>query len=323
MKPRPVKKNDSKLVTASFRKKSWKARLFTAASHELMPPFYLWIGLILLAIFTLVPFLYLMTSSISQSQELISGHLFPHVPTLANYKKLLTGMGSSDFMHAMKNSVAAAALTTLFTLTIGIFASYTLAKIRFPFRMSTLFAVLAMQLLPSISIIVPMYIMMRNGLTVNIPFTSVELIHTPPLLDSIWSLVIAYSTFSLPFAIWLMTGYFQTIARELEEASFVDGCSRIGSMFRIVIPLSLPGIAATAIFTFLNAWDEFIFASAFTQTYASKTLPIAIREFIGKHSIDWGLMTAGGFVASLPPVIISLFLYRYIVSGLSAGGVKE
>ncbi|HEX7056304.1 MAG TPA: carbohydrate ABC transporter permease [Bacilli bacterium] len=318
-----IKKSITDHTDDTFRKKSWRVRLFKAASHELFPPLYLWIGLLLLALFTLLPFLYLLTSSFSETQELISGHLFPHHPTLENYKKLFTGSTSSDFINAMKNSVLTASLTTFFTLIIGVFAAYALAKIKFPLRMSTMFGILSIQLLPSISIIVPMYIMMRNGVTVNIPFTSIELIHTPPLLDSIWSLVIAYSTFSLPFSIWLMTGYFRTISREMEEASFVDGCSRIGSMIRIVIPLSLPGIAATAIFTFLNAWDEFMFASAFTQTYDSKTLPIAIREFIGKHSIDWGLMTAGGLIASLPPVVISLFLYRYIVSGLSAGGVKE
>lgn len=307
----------------SFRNKSLKARWFLAASSELFPPFYLWLGLIVLTIFTLLPFIYLMTSSISQSQELISGHLFPNAPTFDNFKRLFTGTGSADFMHAMRNSLLSALYTTVFTLVIGVFASYALAKIKFPFRMTTLFAVLAMQLLPSISIIIPMYIMMRDGVSISIPFTSIDLVRTPPLLDSIWALVIAYTTFSLPFAIWLMTGFFQTISHELEEASFVDGCGKLGSMFRIILPLAMPGIAATAIFTFLNAWDEFIFASTFTQTYASKTLPIAIREFIGKHNIDWGLMTAGGFVASLPPVLISLLLYRYIVGGLSAGGVKE
>jgi multiple sugar transport system permease protein len=209
------------------------------------------------------------------------------------------------------------------TIFIGVFAAYALAKVKFPFRSTSLFAILAMQLLPSISIIVPMYMMMRDGIAVGIPFTSIVLFRSPPLLDTAAGLVVAYTTFSLPFAIWLMAGYFQTVSKEIEEASNVDGCGRLGTMFRIVIPLAMPGIAATAIFTMLSSWDEFIFASAFTQTDAAKTLPVAIREFIGRHSIDWGLMTAGGLVASLPPVLISLFLYRYIVGGLSAGGVKE
>ncbi len=225
-------------------------------------------------------------------------------------------------MRAMKNSIEIAIGTTICTLILAVFAAYALSKIKFPFRTTALFAILAMQLLPSISIIVPLYVMMREGISIGIPFTGIVFFHTPPLLDTIWALIISYTTFALPFAIWILAGYFQTIPEALEEAAFIDGCSRIGTLFRVIIPLALPGIAATAIFTLLLAWDEFMFANAFSQTFASKTLPIVIREFIGKHSIDWGLMTAGGFIASLPPVIISLFLYRYIVTGLS-GGLKE
>jgi multiple sugar transport system permease protein len=289
---------------------------------NIIPPVYQWIGLILLAIFTLLPFLYLMTSSISNQIELLDGHLFPSHPTLINYQHLFQGSGSSDFMSAMVNSIRVSLWTTGLSMAIGIFASYAFARIKFPFRMTSLFAILAMQILPSVSIVVPMYIMMRNGLTVGIPFTNIVFFHTQPLLDNVWSLIIAYTSFSLPFVIWLLSGYFQTIPKELEESAYVDGCGRFGTMFRIVLPLSLPGLAATAIFTLLSSWDEFMFANAFTQTYASKTLPIAISEFIGKHGMDWGLMTAGGFIASLPPVLISLFLYKYIVNGVTAGSVK-
>jgi multiple sugar transport system permease protein len=304
-------------------KRSIKSKLFITASHELIPPFYLWIGLVLLALFTLAPFAYLLSSSLSSSLELLSGKLFPHSPTFDNYTRLFKGEAGAGFLHALRNSVSVSVWTTVVTIFIGVFAAYALAKIQFPFRSTSLFAILAMQLLPSISIIVPMYMMMRDGITVGIPFTSIVLFRSPPLLDTTAGLVVAYTTFSLPFAVWLMAGYFQTVSKEIEEAASVDGCGRLGTMFRIALPLALPGIAATAIFTLLSAWDEFIFASAFTQTDAAKTLPVAIREFIGRHSIDWGLMTAGGLVASLPPVLISLFLYRYIVGGLSAGGVKE
>jgi multiple sugar transport system permease protein len=318
-------KTTSTLVATSMQpnKRSIHSKLFKAASHELIPPFYLWIGLILLAFFTLAPIVYLLSSSLSPSVELLSGKLFPKSPSFENYKRLFEGEAGTGFLHALRNSVSVAVWTTVVTIFIGVFAAYALAKIKFPFRSTSLFAILAMQLLPSISIIVPMYMMMRDGIAVDIPFTSIMLFRSPPLLDTTVGLVVAYTTFSLPFAIWLMAGYFQTVSNEIEEASSVDGCGRLGTMFRITLPLSLPGIAATAIFTLLSAWDEFIFASAFTQTDAAKTLPVAIREFIGRHSIDWGLMTSAGFVASLPPVLISLFLYRYIVGGLSAGGVKE
>lgn len=299
-----------------------RSRLFRVSSTELMPPFYLWLGLILLTIFTLAPFVYLITSSVSQQQELLSGHLIPLHPTLDNYTRLFTGSGASDFISAIKNSVTVSFWTTVFSMLIGTFAAYAFARIQFPFRITSLFAVLAIQILPSISILVPMYIMMRDGVSIGIPFTHIVFYHSPPLLDTVWSLVIAYTSFSLPFVVWLLSGYFQTIPLELEEAAYVDGCGRFRAMFRVILPLSKPGLAATAIFTFLGAWDEFMFANAFTQTYASKTLPIAIAEFIGKHGMDWGLMTAGGFIASLPPVVISLLLYRNIVNGMTAGGVK-
>ncbi|NEW06600.1 carbohydrate ABC transporter permease [Paenibacillus sp. SYP-B3998] len=301
----------------------WRSLLFKVNSNELMPPFYLWLTIVALTLFTLAPFVYLITTSFSQSKDLLSGNLIPQSLTLSNYGKLFDGKAGSDFLHAIYNSISVGFWTTGITIFVGIFASYALARLRFRLRVTVLFTILAMQLLPSISIIVPMYIMMRDGISINIPFTSIALLHTKPLLDTHFALTVAYISFSLPFAIWLMTGYFQSISKELEEASYMDGCGKLNTMFRIILPLALPGIAATAIFTFLNSWDEYMFASAFSQTYASKTLPIAVREFIGKHSIDWGLMTAGGVIASLPPVLISLFLYRYIVSGLSAGAVKE
>ncbi|MCL6625259.1 carbohydrate ABC transporter permease [Alicyclobacillus shizuokensis] len=298
-----------------------RKRLFEPRPSELVPKFWLWLGLMLLLIFTLAPFVYLFTSSISITPDLLSGKLLPHHPTLSNYVNLLTGQGSANYIAAMRNSVEVAACTTVLSMIFGILAAYAFARVRFPFRMSMLFGILAMQILPSISILVPLYIMMRNGVSITIPFTHITW-QTGSLLDSVWSLVIAYTTFSLPFVIWLLAGYFQTISKDLEEAAFVDGCGRWRAMFRVILPLSVPGIAATAIFTLLNAWDEYVIANAFTQTYASKTLPIAIAEFVGKHGMDWGLMTAGGFVGSLPPVIIAMFLYRYIVNGLTAGGIK-
>ncbi|WP_084423157.1 carbohydrate ABC transporter permease [Cohnella thermotolerans] len=297
-------------------------RLFRAKPTELIPPFYLWIGLALLCVFTLAPFANLVLSSLMEKQELLSGHLFPKKFTLINYRQLFGGPGALDFVSAIRNSVVVAAVTTAFTILIGVFASYALARIKFRFRSTALFAILAMQLLPTISIVVPLYMMMRDGVTVGIPFTDIVWFRTPPLLNTVWALIVSYITFSLPFAVWMMTGYFKNVPKEMEEAAFVDGSGRFRTMFTIVFPLAMPGIAATSIFTFLTAWDEFMFASSFTQTYASKTLPIAVSEFVGKHSLDWGLMTAAGFIASLPPVLISLFLYRYIVGGLTAGGVK-
>jgi multiple sugar transport system permease protein len=304
-----------------FIKKRIKS-IFKVQSTELLSPFYLWIGLAVLTLFTLLPFLYLFVSSISTNKELIKGHLIPKNPTLENYKNVLF---SSDggFLQSLGNSITVSLLTTVFTMVIAFIAAYAFSRIKFPFRTTTLFGILSLQILPSISILIPMYMMMRNGIQINIPFTNVVLFQSPPLLDTVWGLTISHITFALPFAIWLLTGYLQTIPKELEEAAYVDGCSRLRTMFSIVMPLAMPGIAATSIFVALLSWDEFLFANALTQTYESKTLPITIVEFIGKHSLDWGSLTAGGFIASLPPVVFALFFFRYIVGGLTSGGVKE
>jgi len=123
--------------------------------------------------------------------------------------------------------------------------------------------------------------------------------------------------------IWIMNGYFLTLPGELEDAAKIDGCSIPQAFFRVALPLSAPGLATAAIFTFLAAWDEFIFALVFTSTYESKTLPVALSEFVGRFSIDWGLMTTGGLVATLPPVIIALSLQKYLIAGLTSGALKE
>ncbi|MFD0679667.1 MULTISPECIES: carbohydrate ABC transporter permease [unclassified Paenibacillus] len=311
------------ILAAVLPKKMRWHRMFQTTSTELFPPFWLWLGLIMLTIFTLTPFIYLFLSSISREVELINGHLIPFSPTLKNYIGLLAGSNAAVFASALKNSVIVSVLVTLISIFMGVFAGYAFSRLQFPFRKTSLFIILAIQIMPSISIITPLYIMIRDGIEVGIPFTGIVFFRTPPLLDSIWALIFSYTSFSLPYVVWLLAGYFQSIPKELEEASYVDGCHRLRTMIQIILPLAMPGIAATAIFTFLNAWDEFLFANAFTQTYASKTLPVMIAEFVGKHSIDWGSMTAGGFLASLPPVIISLILYKYIIGGMTAGGVKE
>jgi multiple sugar transport system permease protein len=142
------------------------------------------------------------------------------------------------------------------------------------------------------------------------------------LLDTLAGLILAYSTFSLPFVVWIMASFFQGIPVKLEEAARIDGASRWQAFTRIGLPLAAPGLAVTAVFTLLNAWDEFFFALIFTSTYASKTLPVALAEFIGRHTVDWGMLVTGGLIASLPPIALSFMCYRFVVSGLAAGGLK-
>jgi multiple sugar transport system permease protein len=135
-------------------------------------------------------------------------------------------------------------------------------------------------------------------------------------------LIVTYMSFALPYAIWMMAAFFQTVPVELEDAARIDGCTRLGILFRVVMPISVPGLVSTAMFTFLLAWDEFFYALIFTSTLASKTAPVAIAEFVGRYAININGMMAGGILAALPPVLLAFIFQRYIVSGLTAGAVK-
>jgi multiple sugar transport system permease protein len=143
------------------------------------------------------------------------------------------------------------------------------------------------------------------------------------LADTKTFLVIVYSSFVLPFVIWLLESYFRTIPKSLEEAAVMDGAGHMKIILHVIIPLSLPGIITTSIFALLNTWDEFLFALIFTNSYNAKTITVAISEFTTRHMIDYGMMTAGGVVAALPPILVSLVLQKYIVNGLTEGSVKE
>jgi multiple sugar transport system permease protein len=169
-----------------------------------------------------------------------------------------------------------------------------------------LYVLLISYMLPPIILVIPLYgIMGRFDLNDTIP-----------------ALVMIYTALIMPFAVWIMTGYFRTIPGELEDAAMMDGATRLGAFFRIILPLSLPGLAATALFCFLLSWEEFLIALIFTSSPAAKTIPVAIAEFTGRHAIDYGMMAAGGIIAAIPPVLIALVFQRYLISGLSSGAVK-
>jgi multiple sugar transport system permease protein len=270
--------------------------------------------LLVYALFTLAPMLWLFLSTIQPEASLLRlpPRLLPSDITLGNYVDIFKpaafgqNSGESTFLLALRNSVIVCIGTTLVAVVLGTLAAYAFARFNIPHKRFLLLIVLGSQLLPAISLIIPLF----------------RLFRTADLLDTLLALILAYSTFSLPFVVWIMAGYFQSVPRELEEAARIDGASRFQAFLRVALPLALPGLSATAVFTLLNAWDEFFFALIFTSSYASKTLPVALAEFIGRHSVNWGLLVTGGFIASLPPIVLSLVFYRYIVSGLSAGGLK-
>lgn len=259
----------------------------------------------------LAPFGWLIVSSVSQPRDLLARPLrwLPSQPTFERYAQVAAGGAESvagAFRSALLNSVLVAGSTVALSMVVGVLGAYAFARLDFRFRRTTLVVFLLTYMLPPIALVIPLYLLMS----------------TFGLLDTRLGLVIVYSSFVTPFVLWIMSNYFLTLPVELEEAARVDGCSRMGALWRVMLPIARPGLFATAMFAFLLAWDEFLFALIFTSTGASKTIPVAIAEFTGRNSVDFGLIAAGGVIASLPPVLLGVALQRYVVGGLTSGSVK-
>jgi multiple sugar transport system permease protein len=264
--------------------------------------------------YTLLPIFWLLLGSVRTEASLLAEGvaISPTGLTLHNYVEIFQpaafgeARGHSTFLLALRNSLLVSVGVTGVALLLGTPAAYAFVRCNIPRKRAWLLVVLGTQLLPAVSLIIPLFRLLRGA----------------GLLDTLAGLILAYSTFSLPFVVWIMASFFQSIPVELEEAARIDGASRWHAFTRIGLPLAAPGLAVTAVFTLLNAWDEFFFALIFTSTYASKTLPVALAEFIGRHTVNWGMLVTGGLIASLPPIALSFMCYRFVVSGLAAGGLK-
>jgi multiple sugar transport system permease protein len=268
---------------------------------------------LLVLLFIYLPIYWLVVSSISTRAELLSVPLrwIPENPTLHNYASvLIPGSATSEvaktFKITLRNSLVIASSVTIISLVVGSLAAYALVRIRFRFSDVFLIGIIGTRMIPEVSLVIPLYIIA----------TKVGIYNTPLVL------ILTYLCFALPFAIWLIAAFFQTIPLELEDAARIDGCSRLRTLVQILIPVSAPGLVSTALFVFLLAWDEFFFALIFTSTIAAKTVPVAIAEFTGRYVVDVTAMMTGGVLAAIPPVIMALIFQRYIVSGLTAGAVK-
>ena len=275
----------------------------------------LWLTLLVVValIFIYIPVAWLIISSVSSRSELLSTpiHWIPQNPTLQNYINiLLPSQGTSEvaqtFRITLWNSLRVASSVTIIALVFGSLAAYALIRLQFPFRHSLLIGILGTRMIPEISLVIPLYLFATRFGLFNSPYI----------------LIITYLSFALPFAIWLMAAFFDTIPIELEDAARIDGATRLETLWKIIMPISAPGLVSTGLFVFLSAWDEFFFALILTSTVSAKTVPVAIAEFTGRYVVDVGGMMTGGVLAAIPPVLLSLLFQRYIVSGLTAGAVK-
>jgi len=254
-------------------------------------------------VLSVAPILYLLITSFKPPEMTFAiPPVWIFTPTLKNYIDVVTG---EDFIKYFFNSVVVALTTTLIALVLGSFAAYGFARFRFRGAFWLRMSVLIPQMLPPITIIVPLYILF-NGLK---------------LIDTQTSLVISYLTFTIPLAIWLMIGFFEDVPVDLEESAMIDGCTRLEALFRVNLPLVAPGLAATAILGFLYCWNEFLYAVILTGRDA-RTLPVTITSFMTNKAILWGRITASGSLVLIPVLIFALLAQRYLIRGLSKGAVK-
>jgi multiple sugar transport system permease protein len=209
--------------------------------------------------------------------------------------------------HYIVNSVLLASGSTLLALICAIPAAYALARMRFSGRRIYLYAVIATQIFSPIVLLVGLFREMRWF----------------GLLDSLWALVLINGAFFQAFAIWILSGYFASIPYSLEEAAWIDGCTRLGAVRRIVLPLALPGLVTTVIFVFIQSWNEFVVALTIILTETKKPLTVGIFSFFGRYDVEWGYVFATSLIATIPVVVLFLIIEKYLVSGLTAGGVKE
>lgn len=262
------------------------------------------VALVVLIAFTVFPFAWALVASLRPESELFGGAtLLPRAIRTEHYRALFA---ERAFWIPIRNSLVVAASTTLLCILAGSTAAYALVRLRFRGRRAILGFILAVTMFPQISIVSPLFLLLR----------------TLRLIDTYPGLILPYLTFAMPLTVWLLAGYFRQIPIELEEAARIDGAGRWSVLLRVVAPLAIPGIATTAILTFIYCWNEFLFALSFTLGPDRQTIPVAIALFRGRYEVPWGQILAAAMVTTAPVAALVLLAQRRIVQGLTSGAVK-
>lgn len=265
---------------------------------------------VLVGVIFLAPLAWLVYASLVPQVELLARpyHWWPRHWTTQRYADIFAAGGdvAGTFRYALVNSFIVAAITVIIALCVAILGGYAYARLRFPLRRATLTLFLTTYMLPPITLVIPLYLALSQI----------------GLLDQKTGLVIMYCSLATPFALWTMSNFLSSLPADLEDAARVDGCSRLGALVRVILPLARPGIVSTGLFAFLLCWDEFMYALVFTSSTNAKTIPVAIAEFTGRNAVDFGLIAAGGVLATIPPVVIGVVFQRYLLGGLASGAVK-
>lgn len=258
--------------------------------------------LFLICVFCLFPFVWMVMVSFRNKVDIINATSIFVAPTLDNYRTILQ---TNNIMVFFKNSFIVAICSTILSLIIGTLAAYGFARFNWKQREDRAFWALSQRFLPAMAVVIPYFLMAS----------------TVKMLDKPLILIICYMTFNIPFTIWMMRGFIEDLPIELEEAAWVDGCSRFKAFYKILFPLLAPGLVATAIFCVINSWNEFVFANFLTSIRA-KTIPTSVMMYLSISGVKWGEMAATGVLSVLPVLIFAIIVQKYMIRGLTFGSVK-
>lgn len=267
--------------------------------------------LVLLGIFTVLPMAWMLLTSVKTQFAALQypPEWIPSEPTLEQYTRLLSPANEvgQEFLHYLLNSIMVSTATTILGVVIAVPAAYAFSRFRFPGRKLLFYAVLVRNMFPAVVFLMPLFIMMKWF----------------GLVNTAWSLILTYLTFGLPLSIWLLKGFYDNIPPQLEQAARIDGATRFQAFLFVVMPLSSPGIIATAIYSFVLAWNEYVYALTFINDKSKLTLPVGLERFFTEYATNWPGLMAASFIMSVPVVVLFLVLQKYFVRALTEGAVKS
>ncbi|MFN8663739.1 MAG: carbohydrate ABC transporter permease [Thermomicrobiales bacterium] len=270
-----------------------------------------WLFLAFLLAFTALPMLWMVSTSIKTEFAAIQQPptWIPAEPTLNQYTTLLspTSPTGQQFLGYIRNSVIVSTATTILGLIVAVPAAYAFARFNFPGRDALFFSVLIRNMFPVVVFLIPLFILMKNL----------------RLIDTYFSLILTYLTFGLPLSIWLLKGFYDNIPPELERAARIDGATRFQAFWKIILPLSAPGLVATAIYAFIQGWNEYVYARTFINSEQRMTMPVGLERFFTEYASNWPGLMAASFIMSVPVVVLFLVLQRHFVRALTEGAVKH
>ena len=262
-------------------------------------------GLFIFYAFLLLPIVWLVLSSFRNTDSIQSGRLLPYPSelTVTNYVEAFRIANLTTFLV---NSFIIAITVMLLVVFIASLGAYALSRFHLRGRNTFMMLALTPQFFPYVLILIPFYVLMSNI----------------GLVDSHLGLILTHTSITLPFALWMLTGYFAAIPRDLDQAALIDGCSRLGVLFRIIYPIAIPGMVVAGFFAFVVSWGDYLFVSILSQSPETQTLPIGLQTFMSSLQVRWGLITAGTVIAIVPTILFFAIVQRRLVAGLTAGAVK-